>query len=190
LLKVYCYFGRTCRLHLQGRRSRPSICSILVSSFDHCSNLKMEATCSSEVSVDFQRTTGHYIPLLNHPCGSLKSYVFFILSGKQQKMEKDALSRTSGFRKKSEQSFSPLCYWRKKVVSPSLLDDSNSRSLASSVFNNKLTVHTRLERVCRRTRISDCLTSIHTTKYGEKLLSAWRHAPSLSLSLSVTHTHT
>jgi hypothetical protein len=40
--------------------------------------LKMEATCSSETSVDFQRTTGHYIPkdrtLHNPCCEKLKSY--------------------------------------------------------------------------------------------------------------------
>jgi hypothetical protein len=40
--------------------------------------LKMEATCSSETSVDSQRTTLHYIPedrtLHNHRCENLKSY--------------------------------------------------------------------------------------------------------------------
>jgi hypothetical protein len=38
----------------------------------------MEATCSSEASVDFQRTTRLYIPedltLHNHRCENLKSY--------------------------------------------------------------------------------------------------------------------
>jgi hypothetical protein len=34
----------------------------LVSSLAYSSTLKMEATCSSELSVDFQRTTRHYIP--------------------------------------------------------------------------------------------------------------------------------
>jgi hypothetical protein len=37
----------------------------------------MEATCSSETSVDFQRTTRRYIPedgtRLNHRCENLKS---------------------------------------------------------------------------------------------------------------------
>jgi hypothetical protein len=38
----------------------------------------MEAICSSEISVDFQRTTRHYIPeertLHNNHCENLKSY--------------------------------------------------------------------------------------------------------------------
>jgi hypothetical protein len=38
----------------------------------------MEAICSSETSVDFQRTTRRYIPenstLHNHGCENLKSY--------------------------------------------------------------------------------------------------------------------
>jgi hypothetical protein len=34
----------------------------LVSYLAYSSTLKMEATCSSETSVDFQRTTHHYIP--------------------------------------------------------------------------------------------------------------------------------
>jgi hypothetical protein len=42
------------------------------------STLMMEATCSSETSVDFQRTTRRYIPedrtLHNHWCENLKSY--------------------------------------------------------------------------------------------------------------------
>jgi hypothetical protein len=42
--------------------------------------LKMEATCSHETSVDFQRTTRSYIPedwnLHNHRCENLKSYHF------------------------------------------------------------------------------------------------------------------
>jgi hypothetical protein len=42
------------------------------------STLKMEAICSSETSVDTQRTTRHYIPqdgtLHNHRCENIKSY--------------------------------------------------------------------------------------------------------------------
>jgi hypothetical protein len=34
----------------------------LVSCRAYCSNLKMEATCSSKTPVDFQRTTRRYIP--------------------------------------------------------------------------------------------------------------------------------
>jgi hypothetical protein len=43
------------------------------------SNLKMEAVCSSEMSVDFQRITWRYISkestLHNHRCDNLKSYI-------------------------------------------------------------------------------------------------------------------
>jgi hypothetical protein len=43
----------------------------------------MEATCSSETSVDFQRTTWHNVPedrnLHNHRCENLKSYI--LISG-------------------------------------------------------------------------------------------------------------
>jgi hypothetical protein len=45
-------------------------CFTLVSCLAYSSTMKMEATCSSETSVDFQRTTRHYIPedktLLKH----------------------------------------------------------------------------------------------------------------------------
>jgi hypothetical protein len=37
-------------------------CFMVVSCFSYCSTLKMEATCSFETSVYFQRTTRHYIP--------------------------------------------------------------------------------------------------------------------------------
>jgi hypothetical protein len=61
------------------------ICQTTVCHFLHTgfllgfsSTLKMEGTCSSETSVDFQRTTQHYIPearaLHNHRCENLKSY--------------------------------------------------------------------------------------------------------------------
>jgi hypothetical protein len=47
-------------------------------STDVSSTLKMEAICSSETSVDTQRTTRRYIPeedtLHNHRCENLKSY--------------------------------------------------------------------------------------------------------------------
>jgi hypothetical protein len=40
--------------------------------------MKLEAICSSETSVEFQRTTQHYIPedrtLHNNRCKDLKSY--------------------------------------------------------------------------------------------------------------------
>jgi hypothetical protein len=44
------------------------------------STLKMEAICSSEMSVDTQRTTRRYMPedetLHNHRCENLKSYIY------------------------------------------------------------------------------------------------------------------
>jgi hypothetical protein len=47
-------------------------------------SLKMEAICSSETSVDTQRTTRRYIPengdLHNHRCDNFKSYKFSIVS--------------------------------------------------------------------------------------------------------------
>jgi hypothetical protein len=68
-LKVNRRFGGTYRLHLQGGRisqARNHLCFppafILVSCFAYFSTLKMEATCASETSVDFQRTTRRYIP--------------------------------------------------------------------------------------------------------------------------------
>jgi hypothetical protein len=66
-------FGGTCRLHLQSRRinqarnrqeagSKHGDYFKLVSCLAYFSNLKTEATCSSETSNDFQRTTRCYIP--------------------------------------------------------------------------------------------------------------------------------
>jgi hypothetical protein len=50
----------------------------------YSSNPKMEAMCSSETSVDFQRTTRHDIPedstLHNHRCENLKSYTVSLWS--------------------------------------------------------------------------------------------------------------
>jgi hypothetical protein len=51
----------------------------LVSCSPYFSTLKMVAICSSETSVDSQRTTQHYIPedgtLHNHCCENLKSFL-------------------------------------------------------------------------------------------------------------------
>jgi hypothetical protein len=89
-LKVNERFGGTCRLHNQGRRISQTrnqyeaginqkfavlaTCFMLVSS-----PMKVEARCSSEASVYFQRTICRYIPedrtLHNHRCENLKSYV-------------------------------------------------------------------------------------------------------------------
>jgi hypothetical protein len=73
-LKVNQRFGGTYRLHIQGKRSKLCLppAFMLVSCSVYSPTLKMEATCSSETSVDFQRTTWCYIPedstLCNHCC--------------------------------------------------------------------------------------------------------------------------
>jgi hypothetical protein len=91
--KVNRRFGGPYRLHLQGRRIsraryqsesrwQASLCLppafTLVSCSAYSPTLKMEAICSSEMSVNFQRTTRRYIPedstLHNHCCENLKSY--------------------------------------------------------------------------------------------------------------------
>jgi hypothetical protein len=84
-LKFNRHFGRTCRLHLQSRKigqarsqlepdSKQSF--MLVSCLAYSSTLKMKATCSSETSVDFQRTTQRYIPekrtFQGHRCENIK----------------------------------------------------------------------------------------------------------------------
>jgi hypothetical protein len=55
----------------------------LVSCSAYFLTLKMEAICSSETSVDSQRTTWHYIPedgtLHNHCCENLESYISKLL---------------------------------------------------------------------------------------------------------------
>jgi hypothetical protein len=53
-------------------------CFMLVSCLAYSSALKMEATCSSETSVDFHRNTRRYISeditIHNHRCENLKSH--------------------------------------------------------------------------------------------------------------------
>jgi hypothetical protein len=82
-LKVSRHFRETCRLHLQGWRISQArnqhqagvlitcftlvscllaTCFMLVSCMAYSLNLKMEVTCSSETSVDFQWTAWRYIP--------------------------------------------------------------------------------------------------------------------------------
>jgi hypothetical protein len=42
----------------------------------------MEATCSSQTYVDFQRTTRHYVPedrIHNHRCENHKSYIILVV---------------------------------------------------------------------------------------------------------------
>jgi hypothetical protein len=54
----------------------------LLSCFVYSRTLKMEAICSSEMSLVLQRTTRRYIPedriLLNQRCENLKSYISFV----------------------------------------------------------------------------------------------------------------
>jgi hypothetical protein len=54
-------------------------CFVLVSHLVYSSTLKRGATCFSEASVEFQRSTRRYIPedrtVHNHRCDSLKSYI-------------------------------------------------------------------------------------------------------------------
>jgi hypothetical protein len=94
-LKVNQHLGRTCRLHLQGRRlskarnwheasrmkikrfvANSAIFFTLVSYLAYSSTIKIE-TCYSETSVDLQRTTWSYIPedktLYKHRCKNLIS---------------------------------------------------------------------------------------------------------------------
>jgi hypothetical protein len=41
---------------------RAAVCYILISCLAYCSSLKVEAMCSSETSVEFNKTTQRYIP--------------------------------------------------------------------------------------------------------------------------------
>jgi hypothetical protein len=95
-VKVNRHFGGACRLHLQGRRIRQTRhkheagsqqsrwnLALIASSFilvfwlAYSYTLKMEATCSSETSVDFQQNTRRYTSegkiIHNHYCENLKS---------------------------------------------------------------------------------------------------------------------
>jgi hypothetical protein len=74
------------RVHNNPSKKPPDLC--LLPAWCWCfawlsSTLNMEATCSSETTVDFQRTTRNYIPedriLHNHRCEDLKSYLLFFL---------------------------------------------------------------------------------------------------------------
>jgi hypothetical protein len=80
-VKVSWRFGGTCRFHLQDRRDSQARNNaapfMLVSCFAYSSALKMEATCSSEMSLDFYRNTRYYNlearTVYNHRCENLKS---------------------------------------------------------------------------------------------------------------------
>jgi hypothetical protein len=86
-LKVNRHFGETYHLYLQDRRIREARnqCEagskqsfMLISLLAYSSILKMQATCSSEMLLDFQQTTRRYIPahrtLHNHRSKNLKAY--------------------------------------------------------------------------------------------------------------------
>jgi hypothetical protein len=97
LLKVNWHFTGPCGLHLHGRRisqarnqheagSKQSSCYLLVSCLAYSSTLKMEATCPSEMLVEFQQTTWHiaecktlnYIMLYQQLC-DCTSYVLVLV---------------------------------------------------------------------------------------------------------------
>jgi hypothetical protein len=69
-MKVERRFGET-------ERDLHAVCFMLVSYFAYSSTPNIEATYSSETSVDIQRTTRPHIPedrtLRNHLCDNLKS---------------------------------------------------------------------------------------------------------------------
>jgi hypothetical protein len=76
LLKVIRSFGETYLLQLGDRIISRAFQQISCS--DYTSTPKLEAICSSETSVDFQRTTRRYIPkystLHKHRCEKFNSY--------------------------------------------------------------------------------------------------------------------
>jgi hypothetical protein len=73
-LSVNRLFRGIYRLHLQGRRNKFSKKPL-------SKQVLVEAICSSETSVDTQRTTRRHIPgddtLHNHRCENLKTYFIF-----------------------------------------------------------------------------------------------------------------
>jgi hypothetical protein len=83
-LKVNRPFGRTYRLHLpvENKTSKKPAFT-LVSCSSYSSTLNMKAVCSSETSVDFQRTTQHCIPedsiLYDDRCENIKFHIWPVL---------------------------------------------------------------------------------------------------------------
>jgi hypothetical protein len=75
----------------------------------YSSKLKMEATCSSETSVDFQRTTWSYFPedrsLHNHRREKLKSYL--------PALEISEEFQTQGIRAKTDRPYCIQLIWSK-----------------------------------------------------------------------------
>jgi hypothetical protein len=68
-LKLNKHFGGKCTLHLHGHGHesmwQAESTFTLVSPLFYSLTLKMKVTCPSKMSVDFQRTTWHYIPRQN-----------------------------------------------------------------------------------------------------------------------------
>jgi hypothetical protein len=100
---------------------------MLVSCSAYSSTLKREVTCSSETSVDFQRTTRRYIPediiFHNHRCEGLKSYIICLLflwigtcssslgnESRLQGFENRVIKRIICGCKRDEATFSPLLH--------------------------------------------------------------------------------
>jgi hypothetical protein len=83
-LKINRRFGGPYRLQHQGPRIRnqhESVCLFHAGScLAYSSTMNMKATSSFETSVNFQRTTRHYIPedrtLHNHRCENITSYIY------------------------------------------------------------------------------------------------------------------
>jgi hypothetical protein len=71
-------FWSTCKAKSKKSTKLFATCFMLVSCLAYSLTQKMEVTCSSETSVDFQQATWHYIPadrtLHNHCCENLISY--------------------------------------------------------------------------------------------------------------------
>jgi hypothetical protein len=78
-LKVNRRFGGTYRLHFRVEYPEQETRVKAGGKVDYFSTLKMETTCFSETSLDFQQTTRRYIPedsiLYNRSCENLKFYM-------------------------------------------------------------------------------------------------------------------
>jgi hypothetical protein len=75
---VFWYYNTVQSVGGQPTFALVATCFTLVSCLAYSSTLKVEATCSFETSVDFQKTTRPYIPedgtIHNQRCENLKSY--------------------------------------------------------------------------------------------------------------------
>jgi hypothetical protein len=78
LLKVNRRYRGTCRLHFQGLSEARNQQSLPLAFTLVSSTLKMEGTCSSEMSVNFQRTTRCYIPEDKTPQFNSSFFSFYV----------------------------------------------------------------------------------------------------------------